>query len=130
MVIAVADRPGALALLSFTSSRLWELRDRRFRQLTRNAYDAMGGVGGALGRHAEATLDTLSANEQRSAREIFRYLVTGDGTRAMITTQELRQRLATSPAEAVAEACDRQAGGRSPDHGLGGRWRAERGDHP
>jgi len=103
MVSAVADRPGALALLSFTASRLWELRDRRFRQLTRNAYDAMGGVGGALGRHAEATLDRLGADEQRFAREIFRHLVTADGTRALMTAKELRQRLATSRAHAVID---------------------------
>ena len=38
----VADRKAALALLSFTAARLWELRDRRFRHLTRSAYDAMG----------------------------------------------------------------------------------------
>ncbi|HEX2685057.1 MAG TPA: hypothetical protein VHN14_00490 [Kofleriaceae bacterium] len=103
MVNAVVDCPGALALLSFTASRLWELRDRRFRQLTRNAYDAMGGVGGALGRHAEATLDTLSPNEQGLVREIFRHLVTADSTRAVITCKELSQRLATPRAEAVAD---------------------------
>jgi WD40 repeat protein/serine/threonine protein kinase len=103
MVSEVADRPGALALLSFTASRLWELRDRRFRQLTRKAYDAMGGIGGALGRHAEAILDRLSAEEQRLAREIFRHLVTADGTRALISIQELRQRLATQRADAVID---------------------------
>ena len=103
MVSAVVDRPGALALLSFTASRLWELRDRRFRQLTRNAYDAMGGVGGALGRHAEATLETLPPNEQRFVREIFRHLVTAEGTRAVITATELHQRLATPRADAVID---------------------------
>jgi WD40 repeat protein/serine/threonine protein kinase len=103
MVSAVADRPGALALLSFTASRLWELRDRRFRQLTRKAYDAMGGIGGALGRHAEAILERLSAEEQRLAREIFRHLVTADGTRALISIQELRQRLATTRADAAID---------------------------
>jgi len=103
MVSVVANRPGALALLSFTASRLWELRDRRFRQLTRSAYDAMGGVGGALGRHAEATLDQMSADEQRLVREIFRHLVTAEGTRAQITLAELRQRLATPRADAVID---------------------------
>jgi WD40 repeat protein len=103
MVSVVADRPGALALLSFTAARLWELRDRRFRQLTRNAYDAMGGIGGALGRHAEETLDLLSADDQRLAREIFRHLVTAEGTRALVTGKELRQRLATSRADAVID---------------------------
>ena len=37
-------------------ARLWELRDRHFRRLTRKAYDALGGVGGALAGHAEETL--------------------------------------------------------------------------
>ena len=103
MVNAVADHPGALALLSFTASRLWELRDRRFRQLTRSAYDAMGGVAGALGQHAEATLAALSATEQRTVREIFRHLVTAEGTRASITPGELRQRLAALDPAAVVD---------------------------
>jgi len=103
MVSAVASRPGALALLSFTASRLWELRDRRFRQLTRNAYDAMGGVAGALVRHAEATFEALSADEQRLARETFRHLVTADGARVQLTAEELRQRLATPRAAAVID---------------------------
>jgi len=103
MVNAVADRPGALALLSFTASRLWELRDRRFRQLTRRAYDAMGGVGGALGQHAEQTLAALSADEQRVAREGFRHLVTANGTRAVLTMRELQQRLASARAEPVLD---------------------------
>ncbi|HEY0986436.1 MAG TPA: WD40 repeat domain-containing protein [Kofleriaceae bacterium] len=103
MVNAVADRPGALALLSFTASQLWELRDRRFRQLTRKAYDAMGGVGGALGQHAETVLERFSADEQRLVRVIFRHLVNAEGTRALLTAKELRQRLAAPQAEAVLD---------------------------
>ncbi len=103
MVDAVADRPGALALLSFTASRLWELRDRRFRQLTRKAYDAMGGVGGALGQHAETTFSALVHDDQRIAREAFRHLVTADKTRAVLAVDELRQRLASSRADTVID---------------------------
>jgi serine/threonine protein kinase/WD40 repeat protein len=103
MVDAVADQPGALALLSFTASRLWELRDRRFRQLTRKAYDAMGGVGGALGQHAEDTLATLAADEQRLVQIAFRHLVTSDETRAVLSVAELRQRLASARADAVID---------------------------
>src|SRR5262249_31120735 len=54
MVAAVAEQPGALALLSFTAACLWQQRDRQFRQLTRRTYVEMGGVGGALAQHAEA----------------------------------------------------------------------------
>ncbi len=101
MVDVVADRPGALALLSFTASRLWELRDRRFKQLTRKAYEAMGGVAGALGQHAESTFLSFVADEQRVAREAFRYLVTADMTRAVLMADELRQRLASPRSDAV-----------------------------
>ncbi|MEO7735775.1 MAG: serine/threonine-protein kinase, partial [Kofleriaceae bacterium] len=51
MVDAVADHPGALPLLSFTAARLWRARDRHLHQLTRRAYDAIGGVAGALAGH-------------------------------------------------------------------------------
>src|SRR5690606_12143793 len=89
MVEAVAELPAALPLLSFTAARLWELRDRHFRQLTRKAYSALGGVGGALARHAEETLSAMSGDEQRLTREVFRNLVTAEGTRAVLTRSEL-----------------------------------------
>jgi WD40 repeat protein/serine/threonine protein kinase len=103
MVRAVASRSGALALLSFTALRLWELRDRTLRQLTRSAYDAMDGVAGALVRHAEATFEALSADERRLAREIFRQLVTADGARAPLSVDELHQRLAARRSEEVLD---------------------------
>jgi len=103
MVSAVARRPGALAILSFTALRLWELRDPTVRQLTRAAYDAMDGVAGALVRHAEATFDGLAADEQRLAREIFRHLVTADGARAPLSLPELQQRLAAPRGDAVLD---------------------------
>ncbi len=90
MVDAVAREPGALALISFTASRLWEGRDRHFRQLRRRAYDALGGVGGALARHAEQTLAGLAPDERGLVRDAFRRLVTADGTRAVVDRDELR----------------------------------------
>ena len=89
MVDEVANRPAALALLSFTASRLWELRDRRFRQIGHKAYRSLGGVGGALAQHAEATLKAMSAAEQRLTREVFRAAVTAEGTRAVLAREEL-----------------------------------------
>ena len=91
MVDAVEELPGALPLLSFTASRLWELRDRRLRRLTRRAHDGLGGVGGALGKHAEATLAELPAAQQVVVRETFRHLVTSAGTRAVMGRRELGQ---------------------------------------
>jgi WD40 repeat protein/serine/threonine protein kinase len=93
IVEAVTERAGALPLLSFTASKLWELRDRRFRQIGYKAYRSLGGVAGALAGHAEATLLAMPLEEQRLVREIFRHAVTAHGTRAVLSRAELDQRL-------------------------------------
>ena len=104
MIAAVAGAPGALALLSFTASRLWELRDRRFRRLTAKAYRTLGGVAGALAQHAEETLTAMPAEEQRLVREVFRQTVTAEGTRAPLSPTELVEALGGGPhASAVVE---------------------------
>ena len=97
MVSEVAGEPAALALLSFTASRLWELRDRRFRQIGRKAYRSLGGVGGALARHAEETLAAMPSEEQRLVREVFRHAVTAEGTRAPLAPAELEAALGGGP---------------------------------
>ncbi|HEY0990335.1 MAG TPA: AAA family ATPase, partial [Kofleriaceae bacterium] len=89
MVAEVAGEAGALALLSFTAARLWELRDRGFRQLTRRAYESLGGVGGALARHAGAVLAAMSHAERALCRDVLRQLVTAEGTRAAMSRAEL-----------------------------------------
>jgi WD40 repeat protein len=93
MVGEVGDQPGALALLSFTAAELWKLRDRHFHVLSRKAYAAIGGVGGALAGHAEHVLDELPADDRRLVREAFRHLVTSEGTRQVLHLTELRQLL-------------------------------------
>ncbi|WP_428264163.1 protein kinase domain-containing protein [Haliangium sp.] len=89
MVATVVEEPGALALLSFTAAKLWDLRDHSLRRLTRRAYKALGGVGGALAQHAEETLDAMSPRRRELVREAFRQLVTADGTRAVLRRAEL-----------------------------------------
>ena len=104
MVDSVQDLPGALAMISFTASKLWERRDRGFRRLTRRAYVALGGVGGALGQHAEDTLAAMPPEDRAVVREVFRHLVTADGTRAVLTHQELAEVVGgTAKAEPVLE---------------------------
>ena len=70
-------------------SRLWEKRDRERKLLTRAAYEEIGGVAGALAQHAEATLERIGAERQGMVREIFRNLVTSQGTRAVAEREEL-----------------------------------------
>jgi len=89
MVGEVESERGALPLLAFAVSRLWELRDRERRMLTREAYEEIGGVGGALARHAEATLDVIGQERLPIVRELFRNLVTAAGTRAVREVDDL-----------------------------------------
>ena len=79
MVESVEGARGALPLLAFAVSRLWERRDRERKVLTRATYEEIGGVAGALAQHAEATLDRVGAERQDVVREIFRNLVDGAG---------------------------------------------------
>ena len=85
----VEGERGALPLLAFALARLWEKRDRDSGLLTRQAYHDIGGVGGALARHAEATVDRIGVERIPVVRELFRNLVTAEGTRAVREWDEL-----------------------------------------
>ena len=89
MVSGVARERGALPLLAFAASRLWEKRDHERGLLTRDAYREIGGVAGALAQHAEATLGTIGTQRIPLVRELFRNLVTSQGTRAVRERGEL-----------------------------------------
>ncbi len=89
MVRAVHGERGALPLLAFAASRLWESRDREAGLLTREAHRQLGGVAGALAHHAEATLQRIEASRVSVVREIFRGLVTAQGTRVSRGREEL-----------------------------------------
>ncbi len=102
IITEVAGQPGALALISFTADQLWRRRDRHFKQLTRAAYEEVGGVGGALARHAEEVMTELSPEEARLVREAFRHLVTSEGTRQVLSRIELEQLLGGGEGRAAA----------------------------
>ncbi|MEP7136923.1 MAG: protein kinase [Chloroflexota bacterium] len=73
------NQPGALPLLQYALSELFDKRDGR--TLTNKAYQEIGGVLGALGRSAESIYAELDANAQSAARQLFLRLVTlGEGT--------------------------------------------------
>jgi WD40 repeat protein len=100
MLQAVEGARGALPLLAFAVSRLWQERDRERKLLTRAAYEEIGGVAGALAQHAEATLERIGEGRQALVREIFRNLVTAQGTRASCEREEL---LSAFPDRSAAE---------------------------
>lgn len=95
---AVAD-PSALALLEFTLDELFNRRDAENR-LTFAAYEALGGLAGAVERRAEAVYAGLPAEAQAELPALLRELVTvrgGDGP-AVAARAALRDRAGASPA--------------------------------
>ncbi len=91
MLDALQGTAGALPLLQFAATKLWDGRDRQRRVLTRTCYQAFGGVAGALATHGDAVLAGISAARVGVARSIFERLVTPERTRAVVTLDELRQ---------------------------------------
>ncbi len=101
IIAEVEGERGALPLMAFAVHRLWEERDRDERLLTGEAYERIGGVAGALARHAEATLERIGFERLPIVRELFRNLVTSEGTRAVREVDEL---LSVFPEEQRASA--------------------------
>ena len=89
MVAEVSHERGALPLLAFAASRLWDDRNREVGLLTRQTYQEIGGVAGALAQHAEATLEKIGFHRAPVVRELFRNLITAQGTRAARKRHEL-----------------------------------------
>jgi diguanylate cyclase (GGDEF)-like protein/PAS domain S-box-containing protein len=69
----VGDEPGNLPLLEFVLKRLWE--DRRGGLLFHDAYQAMGGLQGAVAQKAEEVFGRLSALDQKAVQRVFLQLV-------------------------------------------------------
>ncbi len=87
----VGEQPGALPLMQYALTELFERREDR--TLTRAAYQQIGGVSGALARRAEAIFGELSIAGQSAARQLFLRLVTlGEGvedTRRRVLRSEI-----------------------------------------
>ncbi len=90
-MMQAATSKGALPLLQFAATRLWDARDRTKRKLTIAAYNQMGGVGGAFARHADEVAAAVPPQSQKLLRAIMTRLVTAEGTRAVVDHDELLQ---------------------------------------
>jgi formylglycine-generating enzyme required for sulfatase activity len=86
---AARARDGGLPLLSFALADLWEARDLARGVITSAAVAAVGGVAGALARHADHLIASLSAAQRGHARAILTRLVSAAGTRVRRTAAEL-----------------------------------------
>ena len=89
LVDAAADAPGGVALLSFALAELWELRDPVRQVITAAALEKIGGVAGALARHADGVLAGMPPAERQAVPRILTRLVTTEGSRARKTAGEL-----------------------------------------
>jgi WD40 repeat protein/DNA-binding SARP family transcriptional activator len=79
IVAEMSEHPGALPLLQFSLAELWERREGR--RLSLRAYDASGGIVGAVGRRAEELVRGLDAYGREVTRQLFLRLVElGEGT--------------------------------------------------
>ena len=101
----LAGTADAMPLVQFALAELWSQRDTARRRLTRGAFEAMGGIAGALERHAERTLASvieLQGIESSAPRALLLALTTARGTRATRSRAELA-RIAGASAEAIVE---------------------------
>jgi DNA-binding SARP family transcriptional activator/WD40 repeat protein len=99
LVAEAAARPGSLPMLQFTMTELYDRRvDGR---IDTTALESLGGLGGAIGRRAEAAMTEVGSARIDAARELFGRLVApgvgGPDTRR-------RARLGELSAEARAAA--------------------------
>ncbi len=87
------EEPGTLPLLGFALDRLWRNQDGGV--LTHESYEALGGVAGALGQHAERIWNAhIPASALPAARRLFAALVRVPlGTSAITRRTALRGEL-------------------------------------
>ncbi len=89
MIAHLQVTPGALPFLGFTASQLWRERDPSRKMLTLSSYQYMGGISGALSRHADQVLNELSLKNQKLVQNIFLRLITPERTRAIVPVEDL-----------------------------------------
>jgi eukaryotic-like serine/threonine-protein kinase len=95
----------AMPLVQFALTELWHKRDPVAKKVTRKGLREIGGLAGALGRHADATLAELTrdhAGAEDAARAVLLALTTPQGTRATRSLPELLRVAGPGGAEAVA----------------------------
>ncbi len=97
----VGDEPGTLPLLQYALTELFEQRQGVV--LTRAAYEASGGVLGALGHRAEEIYSGLDEAAREATRQLFLRLITlGEGI------EDTRRRVSLSELESLLPIVNRQ----------------------
>lgn len=95
----------AMPLVQFALSELWQHRDSDRKLIARRSQKAVGGISGALNRHADAALAELQRIGPTAAgvaRSIFLELTTPQGTRTSVPLTELESRIGAPVVATVA----------------------------
>ena len=101
LVRDVTDRPGALPLLQYTLTELFE--SRRGDRITYDAYEQLGGISSALVKRADGLLSSVGEEGDEVARQVFLRLVTLPRT-ARTPVAECSQRTRGSRRRSAAAA--------------------------
>jgi formylglycine-generating enzyme required for sulfatase activity len=89
LVESTARAEGGLPLLQFALAELWDAKGEGGSVITAAHLRAIGGVGGALTRHADEVLGRMTPAERAAARKVLLRLVTPGGSRAHRSEAEL-----------------------------------------
>lgn len=105
LVGEIEQTASAMPLVGFALSRLWEMRDRERRIITRAALRTLDGIAGALAQHAQGTFDRLTRGDalaERTARRVLLALTTAHGTRTTKSDEEIEALAGRDSAVVVA----------------------------
>ncbi len=80
---------GSLPILQFALAELWEVRNKEESVIKGGDLREIGGVTGALARHADGLIGKLPLAQQKAARKLLMRLVTIDDTRASLRERDL-----------------------------------------
>jgi serine/threonine protein kinase len=90
LLAELAGTASAMPLVQFALTQLWATRDTGSKTITRKGFASIGGIAGALERHAEATLLSVPAKES-TVKGALLSLTTPRGTRAHATRDAVRR---------------------------------------
>ena len=89
----VVQQPGTLPIMQYALTEMFD--EQQDRSISWQAYEAIGGVTGALARRAEAVFEDLAQETQATARQLFLRLVSlgevGEGATAPDTRRRVMQ---------------------------------------
>jgi WD40 repeat protein/serine/threonine protein kinase len=100
----IAATASAMPLVQFGLRQLWQARDREAKLLRRASFVALGGLGGALDRHAEQVRAAClrAGADDETLRALFLALTSAGGTRVTRSHEELSRLGAGGPGCAAA----------------------------